>query len=117
MTTAYFGRRGPVPIYDTAVLVDTPVGATCLWCDERIEEGDDGFVMGAVRASGEPYVASVHHDCLVRQAIGSFHHLRRECYCYGVDEPPEPEPSLSPRQEATLAVQEFHRMNARGQYP
>jgi hypothetical protein len=41
----YFGDKLEAPIYWHADKVDTPVGKTCWWCQNEIEDGDQGFRM------------------------------------------------------------------------
>jgi hypothetical protein len=72
-----------------------PIGAACAWCEERIAINDHGLIL-----SGG--VEPLHHECFIRQVVGSVAHQQRRCSCYGGhDEDP---PDLSRRDAARLAL-------------
>jgi hypothetical protein len=90
--TGYFGPPHRRKDYESQV--PTPVGAPCLLCDERIEEGDTGTING--------FKQIIHYECGMRSVIGSVGHQMRLCSCYGgtVEDPP----GMSRRQAAIAAV-------------
>lgn len=59
---AYFGRRFDAPIYEGAPRTMTPTAVPCVWCEQMILLGDDGFQY----VSGE----FTHALCNLRQMIG-----------------------------------------------
>ena len=88
----------------------TPVGKHCNWCNEAIEADDSGMLMlhmgrvvpeskddFTVVARYQPY----HHECMLRQVIGSCAHIEGRCSCVTGAE--EPESGLSKREEAKKA--------------
>lgn len=41
---AFFGRRLDAPAYEDAPRRLTPVGQRCIWCEQPIVPGDDGWI-------------------------------------------------------------------------
>lgn len=99
MIGGYFGRRYDAPAYDDSDQVETPVGATCVWCDEAIADDDDGWLNGVDQAS--------HRECWLRAVIGGANHITGRCSCCGGDQDPDP-PGLSRREAARAAVRAFN---------
>lgn len=59
-TLSWFGAVAKAPV-NGQPQVDTPVGATCIECDEPIQAGDDGFIdVGGY----------VHHRLCLLNALG-----------------------------------------------
>lgn len=98
-TTLFFGERWDAPAVDDATQVATPVGASCLWCDEEIVDGDRGFMRAAVTQTGADLRAE-HRECGFRAVVGSIGHLLKVCHCYGgtMEDPP----GITRRQSALL---------------
>jgi hypothetical protein len=74
----FFGQRHDAPRYDEADQVPTPAGWECLHCDEAIEEGDDGWLMGAV-SMFQPTIRAVHRECDLLHVLG---HAVGVCHCH-----------------------------------
>jgi hypothetical protein len=99
--------RAPVCEDDT-LRIPTPVGETCLWCDETIVDGDRGELMPVMRSlEGPAEVAYGHIECQFRQVMGGPAHLDGgHCrHCGGPEDPEDPDLGLSAR-EAALVVWE-----------
>jgi len=63
--SAWFGESWGAPCCDPAEHVVTPTGASCVECDRRIAEGDQGFIL-----PGSPTRPMVyHHICFLRTVI------------------------------------------------
>jgi hypothetical protein len=79
----YFGPPWDAPFIDDATQVATPVGETCLSCEEPITEGDQGVVMPLVYVGddGEPATrpAVQHRECLLLGVVG---HVAGTCFCH-----------------------------------
>jgi hypothetical protein len=58
----YFGRKLDAPVYETGTWVPMPEGVFCSYCDELIDYGDDGFLLGGAEA--------MHRVCLLRAVLG-----------------------------------------------
>lgn len=80
------------PVTDDAEWIDTPVGDTCVWCQEKIKEGDNGRKYGGysitLDANGKPEGISdlwtEHKECSFRNVMGGIGHLvDHERYCHG----------------------------------
>jgi len=98
MQVTWFGKQYDAPIYYDTTQAPTPVDVACMYCDELILMGEDGFL----DSGSNPF----HRECWVRMLIGSVAHQRHLCTCYmpeGAAQPHEPE-GLSRRQTAKLAV-------------
>lgn len=106
---AFFGKRHDAPVYDGAVEQLIPVGAICLWCDEPIEEGDDGFYMPALTSAHGWILTAQHRECEMRAVIGSLAHQRKECHCFTGDYTADERyiAELGRRGEAKAAMEEF----------
>jgi len=85
----------------------TPVGGTCNWCDETIEASDSGMLtphmaLLAPEVEGdftlEACYLPYHQECMMRQVLGSYAHIRGKCSCFS--EEPEPDSGMSKREEA-----------------
>jgi len=89
----YFGKWWDAPAFDDAVEKDRPVGEVCGLCEESIEEADSGTWQTFILDTGQEdpkYVYEErpeHIECWLRSGLGSPAHLRRECACYGHEEP------------------------------
>lgn len=81
--TVFFGEPYPsrewcAPVYEGATEIPTPVGETCLDCDESIEQGDRGFRQLYVGGDGTSHWCYYHHECSIRSVLGSAKHQRGE---------------------------------------
>lgn len=94
----YFGPPNMRKDYETQIPV--PIGRTCLFCEEPFAQGDAGTISHLGQAT--------HHECMMRQVIGSVGHLRELCSCHGgsYEDPPE----MTRRQAAIAAVELYNRM-------
>lgn len=84
-------------------LVSTPVGKVCLWCEEKIKDGDKGFLISNISNTEEYNPA--HTECFLRQIYGSIGHQKKNCSCFGGSE--EDPVGLSKRESAIVAVDYF----------
>lgn len=95
---------GPVPFATLCEMVPRvaiPTGASCQWCGEPIGAHDNGMYFAN---GGDP----LHHECFVRQTVGSVGHQRRECSCFGGTDAGDPA-GLTLRQAAVAAAHEMYR--------
>ena len=83
----------------------TPIGQSCLFCEESISSEDCGLTMPFASAEEEIDIKPIHTECLLRQTIGSVGHQRKTCSCFGGTE--EDPPGLTKRQAALAAVREY----------
>lgn len=90
----WFGTHWGAPLCDIAEQVPAPAGASCLWCEEHIEETDTGWG----QSTDGPWA---HLECFMRQMLGSVGHQLHVCRCYGG--PYEDPPGLSTRDAARAA--------------
>jgi hypothetical protein len=97
----YFGRRTFSPVYDETIRVETPVGEPCGHCGERIEAGDDGFVL----PSYPQKMVAFHRACHLRGVFGCVEHQRKPV-CDGTC---RDDPKLSVREAAEAAVEYYER--------
>lgn len=81
--------------------IPVPIGHPCAWCEELIEEIDEGVTIRHLSAQPEhrPY----HLDCHLRMIVGGANHQVGVCHCCGGTEPPDP-PDLTKRQSAQVTV-------------
>jgi hypothetical protein len=71
----FFGKRYDAPAYIDCPQAETPVGRRCVYCEEQVVIGDDGWIYND---------GSVHHrECHFRAIVGSVAHQQRRCSCYG----------------------------------
>ena len=92
----YFGKDYGAPIYRESYQIPTPVGTPCMYCEEPILEGEDGFRDGGG--------AFFHRECLLRGIIGSVSHQSKTCSCYTRDRLGCEEDGISRREGARRAV-------------
>jgi hypothetical protein len=95
------------PAFGEDASVPAPVGQSCLWCEEAIDEGDSGVMIPVVDSLErmEGHWGAYHRECYLRSIVGSVAHQRRRCSCYGGDG--EDDPSLTKREAAHAAAEEF----------
>lgn len=91
----WFGKNWGAPVCAEETHAETPVGQNCVWCNEKIEKDDLGFM----RTFGQV----VHLECDVRAIIGGVNHQKGACTCCGGTEEPDP-PNLTVRQTAKMAM-------------
>jgi hypothetical protein len=95
---AVFGRKW----LEGLPLAPTPVGAFCGWCEESIEEGDEGEIMPLLGAGGTVGASVYHRECQVRAVVGSVGHQSGKCSCFGGTE--EDPPGMTRREAARAAM-------------
>jgi hypothetical protein len=88
--------------YDNSTMerVPVPVGEECSWCDELIDDNDEGVFIphvGEVSTEDRP----LHIECFIRSIAGSVGHQLQMCNCFGGDY--EDPPGLSVREAAKAA--------------
>jgi hypothetical protein len=101
--TSWFGTRYAAFIYHDVDKIPTPVGKVCLYCEEAIDEGDDGFMM-SVAALGEITQQPIHRECMIRMTVGSVAHQMRTCSCFRKGSEEHDPPGASKRQSARAAL-------------
>lgn len=78
--------RAPV-CEDDALRIPTPVGSTCLLCEQLIDEGDRGTQTGYVGLDGRQKMVShicyVHTECTLRSILGNLKHHLGQCRYIG----------------------------------
>lgn len=52
-------------------------------CGEEVREGEPARDMPVVYTCGACEVERIHLECVLRMAVGSVGHQRRECSCFG----------------------------------
>lgn len=113
----WFGKAYGAPYERDTEHVPTPVGETCIHCDEPIAELDDGLLVPHFDAITTPWSplarhAPYHYECHMRGIIGGINHLRGRCQCCGGSEPPDP-PDLTKREAACAAAAYFQLYGAK----
>lgn len=103
MGQEYFGEPWPSAICADGTQIPTPVGAECLWCEEKVVEGDQGTLMttmklGEDQKSVAPETRPIHKECSLRQVLGPLAHLQQKCSCFGGDK--HDDPNKTARQNA-----------------
>lgn len=101
----YFGEDWSVPATEGADQVPTPVGEKCLYCREKIVEGDQGYMMGDFSRNLWG-VVPVHKECQFRQVVGGLAHQHHVCSCHGGKPEDDPAKDMTKREEA-IAVWEW----------
>lgn len=99
----YFGEPWPSGVCEGAPRCPTPVGEKCVHCDEPIQEGDQGSMIGCMmlgedKKSVVPSIRPEHRECQLRAVLGSIGHLKKKCSCYGGEG--HDEPGMTRRQSA-----------------
>jgi len=75
MSMMWFGKWHPAPAYSDCPQTETPAGRACVYCDELIAVGEDGWIYDN---------GSVHHrECQFRAVVGSVAHQQKRCSCFG----------------------------------
>lgn len=101
----YFGEPWDAPFVADAQPIDTPVGRTCLVCEESIEPGDQGVMMPLFYAGpdGGPVarLEAEHRGCMLLGVVG---HMAGTCFCH------EGLGSIRERGQATVAWVEANRL-------
>jgi hypothetical protein len=90
------------PICDDTEQVPVPVGLKCSYCEEPIGPADSGVAV-PTWSEGSEYVAIEHHECFLRQLVGSVGHQFRACSCYGKEDTSEQEMT---RREAAIRARD-----------
>lgn len=81
--------------------VTTPCGMPCLYCQEAVVNGEDGFLIPNWLAWGQWIEKPVHTECWLRQVLGSIGHINGTCTCQGGT---EEDPEGATLHEGALAV-------------
>lgn len=81
--TAFFGERWPSAQFMEAPEVERPLGDTCMFCPDLIDEDDSGVVTPAIELEGMRGQRAAHIECYLRCMTGDIFHLRGECSCFG----------------------------------
>lgn len=98
----FFGEPWDASVIDGLTQGDTPTWEPCLWCDEAILFGDQGFWQMCIDTEGAR-VQPIHRECAFRSLSGSVGHILEQCACFGGStEDPE---GFSKRQAAVAAWQ------------
>lgn len=88
MSGVLFGPRWDAPQTDGATWIDTPVGQPCQYCDEPIEQGDQGIMQTALTGINNDVqppeytwrAAPAHAGCQAANLVG---HTLGVCGCTG----------------------------------
>lgn len=83
----------------------------CGYCREPIADTSKAPRITFVGTEGQR-IEYCHPECLQRQVIGGFNHLKGTCTCCGGTEPPDP-PGLSKYEAAIMAVHYWRLTNER----
>jgi len=71
----------------------------CTWCGENFGENDAGLVL-------PPRDIAFHHECILRQIVGSVAHQEKRCVCRGGSDDEDP-PEITKREAARQAMRHF----------
>lgn len=76
----YFGPPVDAPAWEDAVQAPTPVGQPCAMCGEGVVDGDRGWIIGAITATGEAETVPTHAECQLAAVLGHYvgacsHHM------------------------------------------
>ncbi len=96
----WFGRKF-ARVCEDAPEVPVPIGATCAYCEEPILEKDQGFMIPHSSALSDADELAEHHECFMRQIVGSVGHQRGTCHCKGRED--HSEDGLTRREAAIQA--------------
>jgi hypothetical protein len=71
----WFGKLHSAPVYGDCPQTETPAGRGCVYCNELVVMGDDGWILvdGSV----------LHRECHFRSMAGSVAHQQKRCSCFG----------------------------------
>jgi hypothetical protein len=90
---------------DEGTLVDTPIGAQCLFCGESVTEDDHGYMRPYWGL--EPGYRAIHRECDFRMTMGGVECMKRERAGTHVVGDHEPDPPGLSKREAAQASWEF----------
>lgn len=65
-----FGALWDAPVCEGETAEPVPIGEPCMDCNEMIVEGDQGYIMACLRASGEVDWLPQHKECSLMSVIG-----------------------------------------------
>lgn len=99
----WFGESWHADICFSQPHAETPVGEPCCHCEEKIEDGDQGYIY----ANGP----AAHRNCFIRQISGSLAHILKRCGCFVPGSQEHDPPGLTKRQAANLAAEVNRRAN------
>lgn len=99
----WFGENWGADICYSQERVETPVGAPCIHCEEKIEANDSGYIY----ANGPV----AHRNCFMRQITGSVAHIEGRCSCYVAGATCTDPPGMTKRQAADAAVALYRKLN------
>ena len=80
--TGWFGESWGAPACDPEEHVATPVGKSCIGCDELIKAGDQGVTMPLVRLNLPAMMIAYHLDCYLKKIMP---HTRECVRCRGIE--------------------------------
>jgi hypothetical protein len=97
----FFGYyNGLAPLFELGHWTHAPISATCVWCNEFIQRGEDG-----VDLENGSYE---HIECFIACIVGSVAHQEHSCTCYdGLVDCEEEE--ISKREAAKAAFQNWQK--------
>jgi hypothetical protein len=75
----------------------------CLFCEEGVDEARPHHQTPYVNAERGVELRVAHHECALRQVLGSVAHLEKRCSCY-VEGASEGDPEGMTRREAARAA-------------
>jgi len=104
-TMRWFGKSFHSPMYEGVPEVPTPVGDTCVGCEEKIVDGDIGVTIPWL-GHGPDGRASYHIECQIRSVIGDLDHQEGKCVCHGYYGPPT-DRGMTSREEAQEVIRRF----------
>lgn len=62
------------PMTDDDIPIETPVGATCIWCQTTVQDGDNGRIAPAGHIE--------HRECSLRGVLGGIgHQIDHDYWC------------------------------------
>jgi hypothetical protein len=71
----FFGYyNGFAPLFELGHWTNSPIHATCAWCHELIQRGENGVDHGNGNCE--------HIECFITSIVGSIAHQERRCTCY-----------------------------------
>jgi hypothetical protein len=96
MMVRYFGKAYDAPIYKGTLQIPTPDRVKCMYCEEFILMGEDGFIDSTYNA--------FHRECWIRMILGSVAHQSGTCSCFTKDGGEHDPPDMTRREAAKLAL-------------
>lgn len=101
--TQWFGYKPFAKACEPDGHAATPIGVSCVWCDDPIMPDDDGFLLPMMAACGHSVSRPWHLNCQIRSVIGGVNHQQQRCFCFGGKVHSDPD-GLTAREAADAAV-------------